>query len=69
MAAQPYILSDIEKAKMKKRIHYFRTMPEQVRKNSANLENGFKAVLRDFVDHEIKSVLVHGRITFLNCGS
>jgi hypothetical protein len=69
MPAKQYKLSTKEKSRMMSRINYFRTMPEQIRKNATNLDNGFRTILRDFVDHEIKSVLVHGRITFLNTTS
>ena len=63
--AQQYKLSKEEKMRMASRINYFRTMPAQVLKSSANL-NGFKTTLNDVTDHEIKSTLVNGRVMLLN---
>lgn len=62
-----YKLSAEEKKRMSNRINYFRTMPAQVLKTAAQLENGYHPVDRNFVDHEIKSVLVGGRVMILNC--
>jgi hypothetical protein len=61
-----YKLSAEEKVKMSNRINYFRTMPAQVLKTAANLEKPLTAKKENFVDHEIKSVLVGGRIMVLN---
>lgn len=69
MSAKQYKLSDKEKLRMSNRINYFRTMPDQVRKSVLNLETGFNPKLENFVNHEMKSVLVHGRIMILNTGT
>lgn len=63
--AQQYKLSKEEKMRMASRINYFRTMPAQVLKSSANL-NGMRTTLNDFSDHEVKSTLVNGRVMLLN---
>lgn len=62
-----YKLSANEKARMSKRINYFRTMPSQILKTAAKLENGYTPTDRNFVNHEIKSVLINGRVMLLNC--
>lgn len=56
-----------EKEKIANRINYFRTIPSSIRKVAANLESGSKALVDNFVDHEVKSVLVGGRVMILNC--
>lgn len=61
-----YKLSQEEKIRMSNRINYFRTIPNQVLKYAQNVDNGVKTTLREIVDHEIKSVLVNGRIMILN---
>lgn len=61
-----YKLSQEEKIRMSNRINYFRTIPGQVLKYAQDLDNGVKTTLREIVDHEIKSVLVNGRIMVLN---
>ncbi|MDA0772266.1 MAG: hypothetical protein O3C63_04925 [Cyanobacteria bacterium] len=61
-----YKLSKEEKLRMSNRINYFRTMPAQILKTSANLESGFKQIANQFVDHRTKSVLVNGKIMILN---
>jgi hypothetical protein len=63
--AQQYKLSKEEKMRMAARINYFRTMPAQVLKSSANL-NGMRTSINDFSNHEIKSTLVNGRVMLLN---
>lgn len=64
--AKQYKLSQEEKIRMSNRINYFRTIPNQVLKSASDLESGVKTILRDVVNHEIKSVLVNGRIMVLN---
>lgn len=64
--AKQYKLSQEEKIRMSNRINYFRTIPGQVLKYAQDLDNGVKTTLREIVDHEIKSVLVNGRIMVLN---
>ncbi len=64
--AKQYKLSQEEKIRMSNRINYFRTIPNQVLKSAADLESGVKTILREVVNHEIKSVLVNGRIMLLN---
>ena len=64
--AKPYKLSPEEKIRMSNRINYFRTIPNQVLKSASDLESGVKTILREVVNHEIKSVLVNGRIMVLN---
>lgn len=55
------------KIEMRNRINYFRTMPQQVLSSAANLESGTRALSSETVTHDIKSVLVSGRIMLLNC--
>lgn len=61
-----YKLSKEEKLRMSNRINYFRTMPSQILKTSANLENGLKQIAQQFVNHTERSVLVNGKIMILN---
>jgi hypothetical protein len=61
-----YKLSQEEKLRMSNRINYFRTMPTQILKTAANLESGIRNLTNEIVNHEIKSVLVNGRIMILN---
>lgn len=63
-----YKLSREEKLRMSNRINYFRTMPAQILKTSANLEKGMKQIAERFVDHRERSVLVNGKIMILNMG-
>lgn len=63
-----YKLSAEEKARMANKINYFRTIPTQVLKVAADLESGVRAVSREVVTHDIKSVLVNGRVMLLNMG-
>ena len=65
-ATKQYKLSPEEKARMSNRINYFRTMPAQVLKTAANLENGYTPADTNLVTHETKSVLVGGRVMILN---
>lgn len=64
--SKKYKLSQEEKLRMSNRINYFRTMPSQILKTAANLENGLRAIAGEFVNHEAKSILVNGRIMLLN---
>lgn len=64
--SKKYKLSQEEKLKMSNRINYFRTMPGQILKTAANLENGLKQIASEFVNHEARSILVNGRIMILN---
>lgn len=64
--AKQYKLSQDEKIRMSNRINYFRTIPNQVLKSASDLESGVKTILREVVNHEIKSVLVNGRVMVLN---
>lgn len=64
--SKKYKLSPDEKLRMSNRINYFRTMPAQILKTSANLENGLKQIANNFVNHTTKSVLVNGKIMILN---
>ncbi|MDD9898686.1 MAG: hypothetical protein OXU45_06780 [Candidatus Melainabacteria bacterium] len=63
-----YKLSKKEKLRMSNRINYFRTMPAQILKTSANLERGLQQIAEHHVDHREKSVLVNGKIMILNMG-
>ncbi len=60
-------LTKNEKQQIANRINYFRTLPASIRKTAADLETAGRALTENFVDHEIKSVLVGGRIMILNC--
>ncbi len=64
--AKQYKLSQEEKIRMSNRINYFRTIPNQILKSASDLESGVKTILREVVNHEIKSVLVNGRVMVLN---
>ncbi len=64
--SKKYKLSQEEKLRMSNRINYFRTMPSQILKTAANLETGIRNLASEVVNHEIKSVLVNGRIMVLN---
>lgn len=64
-ATKQYKLSAEEKSRMSNRINYFRTMPSQVLKTAANLENGYTPADKNFVNHETKAVLVGGRVMLL----
>lgn len=64
-ATKQYKLSAEEKSRMSNRINYFRTMPAQVLKTAANLENGYTPADKNFVNHETKAVLVGGRVMIL----
>ena len=56
-----------DREKIANRINYFRTLPNTIRKMAGDLEHAEGFFNKDFVDHEIKSVLVGGRIMILNC--
>ncbi len=64
--SKKYKLSQEEKLRMSNRINYFRTMPAHILKTAANLEAGIRNLTNEIVNHEIKSVLVNGRIMILN---
>ncbi len=68
MSATAYKLSKEEKQRLADRINYFRTMPAQILKTAGDLDCRVRASLPEFVTHDIKSVLVGGRIMLLNCG-
>ncbi len=65
MSATANKLSKSEKQRLADRINYFRTMPMQVLKSAADLDCRVRVKLPEFVNHEIKSVLVGGRIMLL----
>lgn len=67
MAVKQARLSRNEKQQIANRINYFRTLPSQVRNSAANLESGYREESNHLVNHELKSVLVGGRIMVLNC--
>ncbi len=69
MSATAYKLSKQEKQRLADRINYYRTMPAQILKTAGDLDAGVRVPLRDFVTHDIKSVMVGGRIMLLNCKS
>jgi hypothetical protein len=58
-------LSKSEKERIANRINYFRVMPAQILKTASDLENGIRGFTHNLVTHEIKSVLVGGRIMLL----
>lgn len=60
-------LSQNEKERIANRINYFRTLPYSVRKMAGDLEAAGRVLMDQVVDHEIKSVLVGGRVMILNC--
>lgn len=62
---RPNRLSLIDKEKIANRINFFRVMPKQVLTTAGNLEHGVRSFGRDLVTHDIKSVLVGGRIMLL----
>jgi len=67
MSATASKLSKEEKQKLADRINYFRTMPMQVLKTAADLDARVRVQLPEFVTHDIKSVMVGGRIMLLKC--
>ncbi len=69
MSATAYQLSKEEKQRLADRINYFRTMPAQILKTAADLDCRVRVKLPDFVTHDIKSVMVAGRIMLLNCAN
>lgn len=64
--SKAYKLSAEEKTRIANKINYFRIIPTQVLKTAGDLENGVRTVSREVVTHDIKSVLVNGRIMLLN---
>ncbi len=65
-ATKKYQLSKEEKLRMAHRINYFRTMPAQVLKLAANLENGLREEVQHIFTPQDKAVLVNGRVLLLN---
>jgi hypothetical protein len=64
--AKAYKLSVEEKTRIANKINYFRIIPTQVLKTAGDLENGVRTVSKEVVTHDIKSVLVNGRVMLLN---
>ncbi len=67
MSATSSQLSKEARKRLADRINYFRTLPNQILKSAIELEAWSKPQLSDMVRHDIRSVMVSGRVMLLNC--